>query len=182
MKEENLFKIKEIKIKMINKKAQIKIQQMAFMILAVFIFFVLVGLFIFSFLFSGLQRSALALQEKDTLLMVTGLANSPEFACGESFGGLEHTCIDGDKVMVLKDNINRYSLFWGVNNIIISQNLTGTVECTKGNYPNCDYIDVFSRGVSGFPNENFVTLCYKEQRDGRIVNTCKIAKLGIYYG
>jgi len=164
-----------------NKRGQVKIQQMAFMLIAVFIFFVLVGLFVLTFRFSGLKRSAAALEEKESLLLVTKLANSPEFSCEESFGN-QINCIDGNKIMVLKDSINKYYDFWDVSNVIIMKTSLNT-ECTKGNYPDCDYIDVFSKGTQdiGFPVENFVTLCSKDSEEGRVYDNCEIAKLIVYY-
>jgi len=44
-----------------SKKAQMKIQQMAFMLIAVMIFFALVGLLILTIGFSGLKEKATAL-------------------------------------------------------------------------------------------------------------------------
>ena len=164
-----------------RKKAQLKIQQMAFMLVAVFIFFVLVGLFILSFSFSGLRRSAEALQEKESLLVVTKLTNSPEFSCERAFGN-KVNCIDWDKAMILKNSISKYSGFWGVDNIIIRKATGENIECNSGNYPDCDYIDIFSKGIEGYPVENFITLCNKKESDeGRVYDNCKIAKLIVYY-
>src|SRR3989339_757807 len=70
-----------------NSRGQLKIQQMAFMLIAVTLFFALVGLFLIVFVFSGLKGSATALQEKNALLLVTKLANSPEFSCEDVFDG-----------------------------------------------------------------------------------------------
>lgn len=167
--------------KKISKKGQIKIQQMAFMLLAIFIFFILVGLFALSFKLTGLKRTATALQEKNALLLTTKLANSPEFACGEALGtfGISN-CIDGDKVMALKESISKYSRFWGVNNIIIRKSF-GTIECNRGTYNNCDYIDLFSKGTKGISVENFVSLCRKEASNNVIYDKCDLAKIGVYY-
>ena len=162
------------------RRGQLKIQQMAFMLVAVFIFFVLVGLFVLSFSFSGLRRSAESLREQESLLVVTKLANTPEFSCEEAFGNMVN-CIDGDKAMILKQDITKYSGFWGVKNIIIRKIGQGTIECNRGNYPNCDYIDIFSSGSEGFPVENFITLCKKDSDEGGVYDNCEIAKLLIYY-
>ena len=88
------------KIKM--KQGQLKIQQMAFMLLAVTLFFVLVGMFVLALRFSGLKESATELEEKNAMLLVTRIANSPEFSCGNAFGKSRTNCIDADKVMMLK--------------------------------------------------------------------------------
>src|SRR3989344_1876541 len=102
-------------------KAQMKIQQTAFMLLAVTLFFVLVGLAVVGFRLSGLKESATDLEQKNALLLVSKLANSPEFSCGESFGTRKTDCVDADKVMILKENEEKYQGFWGASNIEIKK-------------------------------------------------------------
>ena len=81
-----------------NKKGQVKVQQMAFMILGLTLFFVLVGLFALSFVFSGIKDSKNLLDEQQATLLVQKLANSPEFTCGTAFGTEKTNCVDLDKV------------------------------------------------------------------------------------
>lgn len=163
-----------------------KIQQMAFMLMAITIFFVLVGMFVLMFGLSGLRQSAEELEQRNAMLLVTKLANSPEFSCGNSFGNNKVNCIDADKAMVLKDSISKYLGFWGsgIGNIVIRKSITDNnplVECTMSNYPNCDSIDIFSKGTRGFSAENFVTLCIKGVAERGVYDKCEIAKLIIYY-
>ena len=89
---------------MVNKKAQMKIQQMAFMLIAITLFFVLVGLFIVSAAFSGLKDKAKQLEEQEAITLVSKLANSPEFSCGTAYGGQKVNCIDLDKLIPLIQN------------------------------------------------------------------------------
>jgi hypothetical protein len=168
----------------VGKKGQLKIQQMAFMLMAVTLFFVLVGLFVLVFMFSGLKESATALQEKNAMLLVTKLANSPEFSCGNSFGSYRINCIDSDKVMMLKENINKYSDFWDVSNIEIRKIYPKTdseIICELGNYPNCNIIRILSKDVKGTDLSNFVSLCRKESSDGEIYDKCELVRLMISY-
>jgi hypothetical protein len=172
-----------VKLKM-KKNAQMKIQQMAFMLMAVTLFFVLVGMFVLLFSSTGLKQTALALEEKNTLLLVSKLANSPEFSCGNSFGSNKINCIDEDKVMVLKDSIEKYRELWGsgIQNIIIRTIPIGEAKlCTLGSYSDCNTIDIFSKGSIGFPIENFVSLCRKQAGSNGVYDKCEIAKLAIYY-
>jgi len=164
-----------------NKGGQLKIQQMAFVLLAITLFFVLAGLFALVFLISGLKGGATALEEKNALLLVTKLANSPEFSCGGSYGSDRVNCIDADKVMVLSKNIERYSKFWGVNSIEVRKIYPEeeSLLCTLGNYPNCNSIII--KSGTGYVHENFVTLCRKEQDGGDTYNNCDIAKLLVSY-
>jgi len=70
----------------LNKQGQMKIQQMAIMLLAVTLFFILVSIFILTFRLAGLKESSVLLEEKNAQLLVAKLANSPEFSCGNAFG------------------------------------------------------------------------------------------------
>lgn len=167
------------------KKAQIKIQQMVFMLVAVTLFFALVAMFIIMIKFSGLNEDATRLEEKNAMLLATKLANSPEFSCGQVFGGDKTNCIDEDKIMVLKNNMIDYVGFWGkdISNIEIRiiYPVEETILCTAGNYPNCNVIRLFSDEVAGYGQPNFVSLCRKENIEGEIVDKCEIAKLTINY-
>lgn len=166
-----------------NKIAQMKIQQMVFMLLAVTLFFVLVGLFVLKVQFSGLKESAAALDEKNAMLLSTKLANSPEFSCGEAFGESKSNCIDTDKLMALKQNINKYSGFWGIDNIEVVKifPVSNNLECTSENYPECNAIKLSEKNISS-EFSNFVALCRKENIDGNIRNKCEIGKILIGYG
>lgn len=165
---------------MVNKKGQLKIQQMAFMLMAVTIFFVLVGMFVLVFNFAGLKESATLIEEKNAMLLVTKLANSPEFSCGGAFGGNKINCIDADKIMALKSEIKKYEGFWGVADIEIRKIYpdNGNLECTLTNYNKCGVINLFSKEVNLLPaTSNFVTLCKKDLYNGETYDKCEIAKL-----
>ena len=162
-----------------------KIQQMAFMLLAVTLFFVLVGLFFITIRFAGLNESAIALEERNALLLTTKIANSPEFSCGAVFGTGTTNCIDGDKVIALMRNIESYEGFWGagVSNIEIRKiyPVGEEVVCTLGNYPDCNSLRIISGEVKGFSAENFVSLCRKESEGGETFDKCEIAKILVSY-
>lgn len=166
---------------MVDKKAQLKIQQMAFLLMAVTLFFVLAGLFILIFKFSGLKDAATEIEERNAMLLVTKIANSPEFSCGEAFDSKRTNCVDADKIMMLKNNINKYDDFWGVSNIEIRKIYPAEDDklCTNGNYPNCNIIRLREE-ISSADKWNFVALCRKKQTDGGPQNKCELAKIMIY--
>lgn len=158
-----------------------KIQQTAFMLIAVTLFFVLVGLFLLSFKISDLKRGATNLEEKNAALLVSKLANSPEFSCGSSFGENKIDCVDADKVMALKENIGNYTGFWEKTNIEIRKIYpSGDVECISSNYPNCQVIKLIS-GERGTYLSNFVALCRKETHEDGFYDKCELAKLMVSY-
>lgn len=166
-----------------NKKAQMKIQQMAFMLMAITLFFVLTGMFIMVIKFSGLKKTATVLEEKNAMLLVTKLANSPEFACGEAFGSRRINCIDADKAMVLRENIKSYENFWGVSNIEIRKiyPIGDETMCTIATYPDCNVIRMRPKNVTGFDLYNYVSLCRKEYLDGEVYDKCELAKIMASY-
>jgi|SRR3989344_6068191 len=169
------------------KKSQMKIQQMAFMLIAVMVFFALVGLLIAAIGFSGLKEKATALQEKNAMLLVSKLANSPEFSCGEDFKSQEN-CIDFDKVFILKENINKYKTgnknFWrvsGIEIIKIYPKNSNFIECNSNNYQDCSKITLISgQGISA---ENFVSLCRKEFDSEKFISydKCELGKILVKY-
>jgi len=167
-----------------NKRAQFKIQQMAFMIIAVIIFFALVGIFVLAFRLSSIKETANLLEQQNAMLLVSKMANSPEFSCGDAYGGTRINCVDFDKAIILKQNMAKYRNFWGVSNIEIrkTSGLMGEVSCSLGNYPNCNVIRLIENSSSGYDYSNFVSLCWKEKTEsGSLYDKCEIAKLIVRY-
>ena len=166
-----------------SKRSQIKIQQMAFMLIAVTLLFAFVGLFILSIKTSGLREKANILEENNAVLLVSKLADSPEFSCEDLFSA-KSNCIDADKVMVLKDN-KKYDGFWGVNEIkieIIYPSQNKEILCTTQNFPECNTIEIYTENSENkIYKSNFVNLCRKELVENEIKDKCDIAKLMVGY-
>lgn len=165
---------------MLKKKSQLKIQQMSLMLLAVILFFVLAGLFFLSIKTRTLKQDA-ALMEKDkALLDANFLAGTAEFSCGEN-------CIDTDRVVVLK-NVQAYKDFWQVSSIEIRKiypESDGEIECSLGNYPNCNLYKVYYKKVAS-PEQSsegaekvssFVTLCRREKSESYEYKKCELGEL-----
>ncbi|MDD5023437.1 MAG: hypothetical protein PHU63_04675 [Candidatus ainarchaeum sp.] len=163
-----------------KKKAQLKIQQMAFMLIAVTIFFILAGMFVLVIARSNLQKEAEILREEDSEHLVEKIANVPEFICGETFGSDRIDCIDADKVMVLKEKIEKYKDFWDIENIkIIRISSESTELCTMNNYPDCGIIQLFDNDAIGV--SNFASLCRKESFSGESYDACEVVKVIVSY-
>lgn len=185
------MKIKELivsygkKEKMKNNKAQMKIQQMAFMLIAVTLFLVMAGMFILVIKFSSLKDTAALLNERNALLLVSKIADSPEFGCGNAFGDPRTNCIDTDKVMALAGRLQDYSSFWGVDGIEIRKVYpveTGA-ECTLENYPECGKMTLIA-SEKGTGVSNFVSLCRKESDEsgGFVYDRCDLGRIIVTYG
>ncbi len=166
-----------------NKKGQLKIQQMAIMLLAVTLFFALAGMIILATQFSNLKERATIIEADNAKLLVSKIASSPEFSCGESFGTGMSSCIDADKVINLRNNIENYDYggFWKVDGIEIKTIYPENqgIECTMMNYPDCDSITLIKSNGTGV--SNFVSLCGKRNINGKIYDKCALAKIIVTY-
>jgi len=180
MKNKRLSQVRSTPSMLGQRKAQMKIQQMAFMLIAVTLFLVMAGMFILVIRFSSLQDTVELLEERNALLLVSKIADSPEFSCGKAFGQPRTNCIDTDKVMALTGRLQDYSGFWGINGLEIRWIYpAGTgVECSLDNYPACGKMSILARG-EGIGKENFVSLCRKEQeQDSSLVyDKCELGRI-----
>jgi len=164
----------ELKIRNIkSKKGQLKIQEMIFMLLGVVLFFILVGLFALTLLYSNVQKEARIIAETKTLSSITNLADSPEFACvGKS------NCVDFDKALALSTNKN-YQNFWPFSSLAvlkINPQNNSIVDCNLANYPNCDKLVVYDKNVKQEKViASFVAICRTENEEG-IYEKCELGK------
>jgi len=86
---------------------------MAFMILAIFFFFVLVGLFFVGWQYMQLKQNVSRLQEEKALSALKVIADSTELNCEQS----EDWCIDRDKLTAFTEYSNLYDKYWGIASI-----------------------------------------------------------------
>ena len=165
--------------KMENKLGQLRIQEMAFMLLAVFLFFALVGLFAFTLIYINISDSAGQIAEDRTLSSVTSLADTPEMSCVAA----KSNCIDGDKLINLVGK-DIYGGLWPYSSLRVikfsgfNKEEDELIACTKANYPNCDAFNVYDKEVD---NEraisSFVAICRKELENGYTYDRCETAKI-----
>jgi hypothetical protein len=165
-----------------DRKGQLKIQQMMFLILAVTLLFSLVGMFFFSISLGHLKKTAQNTESNNALLLVSKLAKSPEFSCGNSLGNVKSNCVDFDKVIVLSERIEKYTDFWGVSKIEIKKvyPYKNNLSCNKANYQTeeCGVITILNKNVPSLPaSSNFISLCRKERTNSTIYNKCELARL-----
>lgn len=144
-----------------SSKSQMKIQQMAFMIVALLLFFVIAGLFFLSYSTSSLKDDAALLKEEQAVTSLKVIATMPELVCEGSYSGL---CIDEDKAQVMANQ--DYSGFWPVSSIKI-----------YSVYPDFYNISVYSSNQkSNKMYSTYTTLCKKTKEAGYRYQ-CSLAKL-----
>lgn len=171
-----------------QKKGQIKIQEMAFMLVAIILFFILVGLFAASIVFKNISRGAEDIKEDQTLAAVTNLAESGELVCTKA----RANCVDGDKLIALIGQ-KKYEEFWPFVSLSVlkstgfAKNESNWVECSKKNYPDCDVFNIYDRNrllekddgkrIDENVLSSFVALCRIEMEANTPYESCEMAML-----
>ncbi|MFA6023271.1 MAG: hypothetical protein WC781_04240 [Candidatus Pacearchaeota archaeon] len=158
----------------LNQKGQLKIQQMSFMLLAVFLFFMMVLLFYVAVSTTNLKKEQVSLERDKGIGLAAKIASTAEFG----FEGIPNS-IDADKAMIIKNEV-KYRDYWGINGIIIKKvyPASSNIECKASNYPDCDTIKIFTANESSSIS-SFVSLCRKQTSGGHSYNHCELAKIMI---
>jgi len=167
--------MRSIKIK--DKKAQLKIQEMSFMLVAVVILFVLAGLFFVNIKYRELHKAAVEAEKEKAISTVIKIADTPEFMCSSSKSG----CIDTDKLIVMQER-QAYKGFWPVTSLSVrkiypSNDSELEIKCTKNNYPNCNIFKIY--GEEKETISTFVSLCRNEKdtETGLMYEKCELGKV-----
>jgi hypothetical protein len=153
------------------KKAQLKIQQMAFMIVAVFFFFILVGLAYLGFSYKSTITDYETLQKEQALKSMETIIEMPELTCG-------YNCLDEDKLYALSAK-NNYDLF-PVASIKVYKIYPFNSERIPCPSPDCNYYEVYnSRQEKIREYASFVSICKSVNENNYVYNKCEIGKLAL---
>jgi len=156
-------------------KGQMKIQQMAFMVLAVFIFFVLVGLFFLRVQFNNLNENFENLQREQTISSLQVISNMPELNCDSRTS----MCLDLDKLKVMSGGMGEdYKELWPVASIkvyMVYPSFNSEIKCPA---QNCNYYELYDNGQSNTQEySTFASVCERINEVGYVYDKCEIGKL-----
>ena len=143
-----------------SRKGQLKIQQMAFVLVIIMIFFAMVGMIFASLWFSSLKEKAKQLLEVEARQLARSISGAPEFAFTSSSDC--SSCIDLDKAFKLKDK-PEYKKLWNIDYLKIERiypSQTAQKECTSlADYPdNCNLITIVETTNYGAASTAYVAL------------------------
>ena len=165
-----------IKIKS-EKKAQFQIQQMAFMIVALLIFFTIAGIFVLNLSFKGLREGAQDLKTQKAISFLSTLPSMTEFIFEDSCTN----CIDKDKLRVFNFFSDEYNKFFPLDSLKVIKVYPKTELITPDGDIPCPSNDCFllfnSTNSSLQEFATFVSVCEKSKFSGRISKNCEIWKL-----
>jgi hypothetical protein len=122
----------------ISTKAQMKIQQMAFMIIAIAIFFSMVALIYFAITLSQLEGTAESLAEEEAMELAFAFSGTPELFFTAASADCS-ACIDLDKAFAmaqLNEDSGRYNSLWNIEYLQIEKIYPkpSEGECENHNY------------------------------------------------
>jgi len=159
-----------------SKKSQTNIKEMIFVLIFIFFFFIIVFLFYITTTMSGIKTSVYESQKDRALMLVMRIADSPELSCGAG------NSIDMDKLVIFKEH-TIYKNFWKIDGLVIKKLLpysNETIECTIGNYPNCNTFTVIKPINDSVADANFVSLCRTDTKNGYNYKRWELGRIMIY--
>ncbi|MSS74693.1 hypothetical protein EXS73_00555 [Candidatus Pacearchaeota archaeon] len=134
-------------------KGQLKIQEMAFVIVALVLLFALIAVFFTSWRLHSVKGEVEALQEYAGGKLVSQLVNTPELQ------GSCQGCVSWDHAWVLAEG--NYSLAdrWNLDYLEV-QILGVNRTCTAQQYPECGSITLIRGDAYGTAQRAFSAMCY----------------------
>lgn len=156
-------------------KGQMKIQEMAFVLVALMIFFGLIALAYFAIKMNEMNLSVDNLKEKEARETVRKIASSPEFAWTATNC---QNCIDVEKVLIMRDR-EVYKELINLDYLAIEVMYPlRRGECSKANFPECKTITILKEEGKSFGTLQgaYVNLCRYDNRKGNYVR-CDIGKI-----
>lgn len=150
----------------LSKKGQMKIQQMAFMLVAIVIFFSMVALIYFSISMNNLRHKYIELKDSEARELVRKLSGAPEltFTADSSCSG----CVDFDKAFVLSQRFGgTYSQLVNLEYLSIEKIYPSSNDpCNAGNYPNCEELVLIDKADDSIATKTaFVALAWRENNN-----------------
>ncbi|MEI7718374.1 MAG: hypothetical protein WCI72_00785 [archaeon] len=159
-----------------NKLADMKIMQMTFMILFVFIFFTFAGLFFLSIQSGKIAENFNNLQRESAISSVETISNMPELNCDSS----RTMCLDEDKVITFATISKSYKNFWPVASIRVRKVFPMNVKNIRCPAANCSYYEVYNSNQTNVVEYGtFVSICKAVRNEGVVQEICELGRLDV---
>ena len=158
-----------------NSGGQMKIMQMSFMIVGVFIFFVLVGLFFFVIVFNDVRSEAEALAREETISSLGVIAAMPEL----NYDYREALSVDEDKLRVMLGEAGEdMAEFWPVASLEfykIYPAFDDVIDCPA---PDCNRYEILDSGQNSTEKfSSYVSICSRIKESGSVYDRCEVGKI-----
>lgn len=161
---------------MVNKNADIKIMQMSFMVIFVFIFFTMVFLFFIVMNSSKMYSDFNILQKESALSSIETISNMPELNCNTN----SHFCIDKDKITAFMQVSSKYEDFLPVSHLRIRKIYPENSRNIRCPAENCTYYEIINKNAKDSISRGlFVSICKVEQIGSHPQKVCEIGMLDV---
>lgn len=160
-----------------NSKGQLKIQEMAFVLVAIFVFFGLAALFFITVNIGSVKQNVQEINRDVAREAAYQLASTPEFKWRD---GSCSGCIDMLKTIIVKQEKGIYIQLWNLDYLRIETiHPEKEGECSLANYPACNSITLAnSSAYFGTPSSAFVSLCRDEKIEtGGSYEKCELGRI-----
>jgi len=168
--------VKNLSKKINLKKADMRIKQMSFMILFVFILFAVAGLFIIGFQRGNIRASYQIAERNTAIASLATIAQMPELNCESS----AELCLDEDKLYVFAAFSNDYKDFWPIASINVTKIIPGLKNQKRCPAANCTYYEVYKSAQKSVQQySTFVSICKKVNPSGIVYKECSLGKIDV---
>ncbi len=159
----------------VNKRGQMKIMQMSFMIIGVFFFFILVGLFVLGIVFKDIRGGASDLAKEQAISSLKSIAAMPEL----SYGSRQSMTVDEDKLRIMAGGFSaNYGELWPIASLEIYKVYPKFDKLIKCPAANCNYYDIYNSGEGNIEKfSSYVSICKRVRESGSVYDRCDVGKI-----
>ncbi len=159
----------------LGNSGQMKIMQMSFMIIGVFFFFVLVGLFVMGIMFADVRENAEELARAQAISSIEGIAGMSELNYKQSWS----MSLDEDKLRVMAGGFAaRYEEFWPIASLEVYKICPDCNEIVECPASECNHYDVYDSGQRNVEKvSSYVSICKRTLEFEGFYDRCEIGKL-----
>jgi len=160
---------------MVSRIGQMKIMQMSFMIIGVFLFFILVGLFVLGIMLGDIRGSAEELAREEAISSLETIASMSEFSYNSDWS----MAVDEDKLDVFASGVNiSYEELWPFASLKFYKVYPVFDEAVKCPSANCNYYEVYNSGQQDVESvSSYVSICKKVREVDSTYNRCEVGKI-----
>ena len=122
---------------------------MAFMLIAIMIFFAMVAIVYFTIVLAKLQGTAENLRDQEAQELARQMSGTPELVFSQD-GSPESSTVDFNKAYFLSKNRNFRNRYWNLDYLMIEriypETLAGNEDCLQlGNFPDCKELTIIDK-------------------------------------
>lgn len=158
------------------KKAQFRIQQMVFMIVALMFFFILAGLFFIGYQYKQVKVNFSELEKEQAISFLSVMQSMPEFSYSSKDSRTIGICLDWDKLQIISSKSSDFSELFPVETIKVIKAFSETIKQCPGD--NCNYYVIYDSGKKNIQEyETYSCFCKKQSENSVSYDKCELGRL-----